>query len=359
MEEYNERRNIMSYQNGTPHYNLPQTIGTDKRDWFDTNEAFAELDSAVYSANNTAQTASEGLAQTNENVGALETRVETAEGNIGTLQRDLDTAEENIGINATAISGLQITVADNKQDLEDMITAYEEETATASASHNVGDYFRYNNVLYITTITIRVGDTIVPDVNCRSTNVMTRVKALESGGGGLTPLASSVLYDNSTSGLTATDVQSAIDEVDGTLDIAVSGVQSNSGHIGDLTLLETTSKSDLVSAINEVLSQIGGGGMPLLDFANPLHTFSSGNLTFTATKECYLLGTLSANAAAGFGNSASVTINSVPTFAFNVTGTGGGNASAVMTIPLTKLRSGDTVVASSEQTLHVYEEVTA
>ena len=219
------------YQNGTPHYNLPQTVGTDKRDWFDTNEAFAEIDAALYSANQTAQTASEGLAQTNENVTALETRVETAEGNITTLQGDLDTAEENIGINATAINDLTHRVDEDVQDLNDMITAYEEATATASMSHNVGDYFRYNDTLWITTITIRVGDTIVPNVNCMSTNVMARVKALEGGGGGATPLASSVLYDNEDSGLAATNVQDAIDEIDGTLDVAVAGVQELSQHL--------------------------------------------------------------------------------------------------------------------------------
>ena len=345
------------YEHGTQHYNLPQTVGTDARDWFDTNEAFAEIDSAIYSASQTANTTADGLATANENISALGDRMTSAEGDIVNIKADIVTANENIGINATAISGLQTTVADDKQDLEDMITAYEEETATASQSHNVGDYFRYNDVLYITTITIRVGDTIVPDVNCRSTNVMTRIKALESGGGGLTPLASSVLYDNTTSGLTATDVQGAIDELDGTLDTAVGGVQSNATHIGDMTLLETTSKTDLVSAINEVLSQIGGGGMPTLDFANPLHTFDSTHLTFTATKDCYLLGTLSGNAVGGYGSNPSVTINNIPTFAFSVSGTGGSNASAVMTIPLTKLSNGDTVVASSEQTLHVFDVI--
>ena len=30
--------------------------------------------------------------------------------------------------------------------------------------------------------------------------------------------------------------------------------------------------------------------MPALDFANPLHTFSSASKTFTATEECYLYG---------------------------------------------------------------------
>ena len=343
----------MSYQNGTPHYNLPQTVGTDKRDWFDTNEAFAELDSAVYSASNTAQTASEGLAQTNANVDALEGRVEATEGDIAQLKVDVDTAEENIGINATAISGLQTHVDDVEQDLSDMITAYEEATATASMSHNVGDYFRYNDTLWITTITIRVGDTIVPNVNCMSTNVMARVKAIEAQGGGQTPLASSILYDNESSGLVATNVQNAIDEVDGTLDVAVIGVQSNSSHIGDLTGLLTDAKGNLVAAINELVGMIGGAGMPTLDFANPLHTFSSGNLTFTATKECYLLGSIHTSVSAG-SSTVTVKINNTEVYAVYAEFTAVGSNSNC--VPLTKLKAGDVVVLSSAQgRLHVYD----
>jgi ABC-type glycerol-3-phosphate transport system substrate-binding protein len=40
----------MSYANGTQFYNLPQTVGTDKRDWFDTNAAFAAIDAALHAA---------------------------------------------------------------------------------------------------------------------------------------------------------------------------------------------------------------------------------------------------------------------------------------------------------------------
>lgn len=40
----------MSYSHGTPHFNLPLTQGSDKRDWSDTNQAFEDLDAAVYQA---------------------------------------------------------------------------------------------------------------------------------------------------------------------------------------------------------------------------------------------------------------------------------------------------------------------
>ena len=35
--------------------------------------------------------------------------------------------------------------------------------------------------------------------------------------------------------------------------------------------------------------------LPSLDFANPLHTFSAGNLSYTATEECYICGSLTGN----------------------------------------------------------------
>lgn len=325
----------MSYQNGTTHYNLPQTVGTDKRDWFDTNEAFADLDTAVHGAVQTGAVNTQKIEQAEETVSQLNTRVGDVEEDVADLKADVTTAQEDIGTLGTTLSGLTTEVRNNKGDLEDMITAYEETSATASASHNVGDYFRYNDVLYITTITIRVGDTIVPDVNCRSTNVMTRVRALENQGGGQSPLASSVLYDNATSGLQATDVQGAIDEIDGTLDIVSQGVQTNGTHIGDLTTLLTTAKGNLVGAINELVGMIGGAGMPTLNYSNPLHTFTNDSKTFTATKECYLLGS---GRVAG-SSSIIVSINNKPI----ATCSYGDSGVLNINVPLLKLMNGDVV----------------
>lgn len=48
----------MSYRVGTPNYNLPQTEGTDKRDWSDTNQAFLAIDTAIKNAVDTSATAS-------------------------------------------------------------------------------------------------------------------------------------------------------------------------------------------------------------------------------------------------------------------------------------------------------------
>lgn len=343
----------MSYENGTQYYNLPQTQGTDKRDWFDTNEAFRNVDTDLHTAMQNSETTQQSLEVTNQKVTLVEGRVQVAEENVATLQGDLATTNENVATNSGAIASLQTAVTNNKQDLEDMITAYEEATATASASHNVGDYFRYNDVLYITTITIRVGDTIVPDVNCRSTNVMTRVRALENQGGGQSPLASSVLYDNATSGLKATNVQSAIDEIDGTLDIVSQGVQTNSTHIGDLTALLTTAKGNLVGAINELVGMIGGGGMPTLNFSNPLHAFSAdGN--YTAVKDCYLGGVVHGR------TEATITIDGTVVYRYKGITSSSFSGDFTTIIPWTKIPKGSTVTVTdfnySTSSINIYGE---
>ena len=196
----------MSYATGTTHYNLPQTVGTDKRDWFDTNQAFSDIDAAIYGA---VQSASESASA----ITALTTRVGTNETNIADLQTSRTTDEANISALQTLTSQHTTQIADVRADALDMICAVDEGTAqVAAVAVSEGNYFRYNDVLYIATSDIAVGDTIIPNTNCRATNV-------------------------------ATELVSAGQKV------------------GDLSSLQTTTKTDLVSAVNEVLSLVGGDNM--------------------------------------------------------------------------------------------------
>ena len=233
----------MSYANGTTHYNLPQTVGTDKRDWTDTNQAFADIDAAIHTAYETASTGASEIA-------AIKTTVANLGNAQVTFQHDLDEVELTVGQQGTAITNLDLKVDDVKADAMDMICARDEGTAQiATRAVNKDEYFRYNDVLYIATADIAIGDTIVPNTNCKATNVATVLEEISSGG---EVTANDVTYNHTTSGLSATKVQQAIDELKGLID------------------------------------QIGGGGMPILDRSNPLYTFSETNLTFTTTKECYL-----------------------------------------------------------------------
>lgn len=164
----------MSYATGTTHYNLPQTVGTDKRDWFDTNQAFADIDTALFGAVQTAEQAASDLT--------------TLAGRVTNTETDIATLQETVGTHGTQLSSLQSTVtqntsdiADVRNDCEDMITAYNEGSATTSTrAYAVGDYFIYNDVLYRATTAIAIGDTIVPNTNCVATNITTEIGNISS-----------------------------------------------------------------------------------------------------------------------------------------------------------------------------------
>lgn len=171
----------MSYANGTTHYNLPQTLGTDKRDWFDTNQAFADIDAAIYGA---VQNASQAVTD----LSALTTRVGAAENDIDTLETSIGTHTSQISALQTSVTQMGNAITDNKQDILDMIESTQEASATATYAHAVGSYFIYNDTLYVTTVAIAVGDTIVPNTNCETTDIGTVLAALNSDLSSLEPI---------------------------------------------------------------------------------------------------------------------------------------------------------------------------
>lgn len=288
------------YEHGTAHFNLPQTVGTDKRDWLDTNQAFADVDAALYTASETASSTASALSGLSQTVAGIQ-------GDVTDIQQDVSEIDGRVTQQGSAITGLTTRVDDVKADALDMICAVDEGTAqVATVAVTEGKYFRYNDVLYIATANINIGDSIIPNTNCRATNVATELEAITSGG-------------------------EADDE-------------TARAEIGNLTNLQTTTKTDLVSAINEVLSQIGGGAMPLLDFTNPLHSFGT-TLTYTCTQECYLFGSMSSGSAP-----VTVTIN----------GHVVGNIAASTGAPFgpVKLAVGDVVTVSATMPyLHVFKEI--
>jgi len=101
----------------------------------------------------------------------------------------------------------------------DIIAVYEKSPTTAS--HSIDDYIYYNNKLYRVILAIAIGDAITIGTNVELANdieVGTKVYISglpESTGGGVQ--AVDVGYNNTESGLSADDVQSAIDELDSNL----------------------------------------------------------------------------------------------------------------------------------------------
>lgn len=164
----------MSYANGTTHYNLPQTLGTDKRDWFDTNQAFADVDAALYAA-------ATGQAADAEAIVEINQKLVVDEQNIADLQTLTSTHTSQISTLQTTVNNQANQITDTRQDAEDMISAYNEGAAeTSTHAYAIGDYFIYNDVLYKATAAIAIGDTIVPNTNCEATNVTNEISGLNS-----------------------------------------------------------------------------------------------------------------------------------------------------------------------------------
>ena len=164
----------MSYANGTTFYNLPQTVGTDKRDWFDTNQAFADIDAALHAA-------ATGQAADAVAISTLQTGLASANTDIAALQATTSTHTSQIATISNATSQNTSDIGDLRSDAEDMITAYNEgAAATSTRDYAIGDYFIYNDVLYKATAAIAIGDTIVPNTNCTATNVTTEISELNS-----------------------------------------------------------------------------------------------------------------------------------------------------------------------------------
>ena len=164
----------MSYANGTQFYNLPQTVGTDKRDWFDTNSPFAAIDAALHAA-------VVGQASDAEAIATINSKLATDEADIAALQTKGNTHDSQIAALQTTVNTQANQISDVRQDAEDMITANNEgAAATSTRAYAIGDYFIYNDVLYKATAAIAVGDTIVPNTNCEATNVDTEISQLNN-----------------------------------------------------------------------------------------------------------------------------------------------------------------------------------
>lgn len=164
----------MSYTNETTHYAIPLPLGSDKTTPMDYNQSAQEVDTVLFEAKTDSASAlqkanqlQQDLSTTNDNVTGVTGRVTTLEGTVTTQgQAILQNTQD---------------ISDVRADALDMIVAKDEGTAqVASVAVAEGEYFRYNDVLYIATQAIAVGDTIVPNTNCKATNVGTELNQLNN-----------------------------------------------------------------------------------------------------------------------------------------------------------------------------------
>lgn len=191
----------MSYTNETAHFGIPLPLGSDLTTPMDYNEAAEAVDTALFEAQGDAATANENAASAVETASAVSEALDTLSGTVTGHTSQLSAL-------GARMTNAENNIDDVRSDLEDMITAFNEPTATSTHAYAIGDYFIYNDVLYKATAAITVGETIVPNTNCAATNVMTEVAA----GGGSTPTAADVSLAPIV-GLSADDVQEGIEEL--------------------------------------------------------------------------------------------------------------------------------------------------
>ena len=186
----------MSYTNETTYYGLPLPTGSDKSTFTDNNTAFQAVDAALH-------TAAEQSGAAAEDIVTIKADIVDLKAADVTMGQDIDAAEINIEALQQKELLQDAAIDAVKADSFDMITAYNEPTATSAHAYNVGDFFIYNDVLYKATDSIAIGDTIVPDTNCATTNVTTEIKALNTD----LKAAESVVAD-SANNLVFTDIVS-------------------------------------------------------------------------------------------------------------------------------------------------------
>lgn len=110
-----------------------------------------------------------------------------------------------------------------------------------------------------------------------------------------------------------------------------------------------------ISAINNDLTELERRiGMPILNYANPLHTFSANNLSYTTTKECWLMGSLYQ----GTGGDATLTIDGTTVALSRIANVAMASASVGSLLGAIHLKAGSIITVNhAQEFLHVYEEI--
>lgn len=226
----------MAHTNQTAHYHLPQYVGTDIiNPLTDTNKAYEDIDTALYeqgqsiagvvddidalkiqngdnALDTTAQTLSGAINELKSDADALGLRVTTNETNIGTLQTQMSTATGNITTLNTSVAGLQTEVASKASATAvDNLTAKVGTGNLATVAQNCVDAINEVNAKIPEGGSVEADDVVYDntDSGLTATNVQDAIDEVNGKDAG------DIAYDNTTSGLTATDVQNAIDEIAG------------------------------------------------------------------------------------------------------------------------------------------------
>ena len=233
------------HTNSTTYYNLPQFVGTDiVNDLTDTNGAYSAIDSAIHDVASSIGEDSAKIAALKAQNGdsVLTTTAQTISGAVNELDADLNNATTGafalISGNTADIAGIENTIGDaNSGMIKDIgqlqTTVGAQGLSIGSLQTTVGDAdsglvksvndLGAEDVIIEQSISDLRGSVVRIDGKVGSANLDTTaqdlsgaVNELNTAIGAITvPTAAEVTYNNTASGLTADDVQEAIDEIDG------------------------------------------------------------------------------------------------------------------------------------------------
>lgn len=198
----------MSATNATTNYNFPLFIGTDKPAWLvDWNSAMSAIDAAIKGVDTDVQGAIVDISGLSSTVAAHTSSISTISGQITVITTNLNTATGNINTINSLIGNGTPTTTD-----QTLIGAINELHA------NQGDLSQLQTT--------------------DKSSLVAAINEIMGGGGGVIA-ASVVSYDNTTSGLSASNVQNAIDEVVGMLPVSTEEVRSNTLAAGQTAITLT------------------------------------------------------------------------------------------------------------------------
>lgn len=111
--------------------------------------------------------------------------------------------------------------------------------------------------------------------------------------------------------------------------------------------------SQLNTNLTEIREEMKTMGMPPLNYTTPLYTFDANHLSYPATKECYVIGTLMTSSTS---TTTTLSINNKPV----LTASMGANTLIGNSDVCLRLEAGDTVSLDQirASVLHVYEKAT-
>ena len=237
----------MSATNATTNYALPIFIGTDKPAWLvDWNGAMTDIDAAIKGVDTDVQGAITSISGLSSTVASHTSSISTISGQITVITTNLNTATGNINTINSLIGNGTPTTTD-----QTLIGAINELHA------NQGDLAQLQTT--------------------DKSSLVAAINEILGGGQGIIS-ASIVSYSNTVSGLTASNVQNAIDEVVSLLPVSNSEKKSNILTAGSTSVQITFTQQTIgANTLIDVYTSIYG--------VNPLTVSTTANavvLTFDA-----------------------------------------------------------------------------